>query len=406
MAHCANVTVLVLELKCDRDDCTTEGISNSPHSPFFFMPNDLQAFSYQVLAKGLTVLSPKLRMIQSLNHVYDPIPQGTQAQIKIPFTKPGTVSNVVPSVTPPAPQDVATDAIYIAPDRWKRAEFRLTDDENAAIADEFLMLQLMQKVVDLATFVNADIIDGCYRKFYRTAGTIGTPLFGVDAKPSIAAARVLAEQLAPENDRLMILSPASYYDAVGLPQFQNMYQSNAPGVQAEAEIPRRFGFEWFYDQQMAGHVTGTAASFVTGVNAAGLNSIVISGGTGLWVAGDIVTIAGSTYAVQAGSTTTNLNIIPALKAATAAGVAITKLASHSHDLAIQKDAIAFVTRPFSDADTLHNQLGKKVYSMTDPVSKLSLRMVISSQNNQVQYELQTFYGYGVIRPEFGVRLIY
>jgi P22 coat protein - gene protein 5 len=370
------------------------------------MPNDLQAFSYQMLAKGLQVLSPRLALVQKLNFVYDPIPQGVQAQIKIPFTKPGTVSNVAPSVTAPAPQDAMTDAIYIAPDRWKRAEFYVKDDELATVSDEWMMLQMRQKVVDLATFVNADVVDGCYRKFYRTAGTVGTPLFSASAAPSITAARILAEQLAPPEDRSIVLSPASYYDAVGLPQFQNMYQSNQPGVQAEAEIPRRFGFDWLYDQQMAGHITGAAAGYVTGVNAVGAATIAISGGSGAWVEGDIVTIAGSSYAVRAGSTTTQLNIIPALKTATAAGVAITKMASHSHDLAFQRQAVAFVTRPFSDADNYHNKLGKIVTSLTDPVSKLSLRLVISSQNNQTQFEFQTFYGFGVIRPEFGVRLVY
>lgn len=386
--------------------CESERDSHRPPIGCIFMPNDLVAFSYQMLAQGLQVLSPRLALVQKLNFVYDPIPSGVQAQIKIPFTKPGTVSNVVPSVTPPAPQDALTDAIYIAPDRWKRAEFRVQDDELATVSDDWMMKQTRQKVVDLATFVNADVVDSCYRKFYRTAGTIGTRLFSANAQPSIDAARILTEQLAPMDQRSIVMSPTSYYDAVALPQFQNFYQSNQSGVQAEAELPRRFGFDWIYDQQMAGHVTGAATGYQTGVNAAGLNSIVIQTGTGAWVVGDVVTIAGNSYAVQAGSTTTQLNIIPALKAATAAGVAITKLGSHSHDLAFHQDAVAFVTRPFSDADNYHNKLGKIVTSITDPVSKLSLRLIISSQNNQTQFEFQTFYGLGVIRPEFGVRLIY
>lgn len=369
------------------------------------MPNDLQAFSYQMLAKGLKVLSPRLALARQCNYIYDPLQPGTQSSVKIPSVRAGTVRSVVPSVTPQTPQESKTTTQYLDVTSWKEAEFYVPDDEWETVSDNWLMLQMKQKVIDLATFVNADIIDKAYRSFYSTAGTAGTPLFTADVVPAINAAEVLTRNLTPVEDRVFVMDTGSYYRATGLQQFAYLNQSGEAEVMRDATIPKRYGFNWLYDQQMSGHVSGTAAGYQTGVNAAGTNSLVVQTGTGAWVSGDIITIAGNNYVVESG-TTTLLTINPALKAATAAGVAITKLASHGVNLAFNREAIAFATRPLPSADSLHNQLGKKVYQLPDPESGLSLRCVWSSQNNQTQCSLQILYGVKVVRPEFGCRVIY
>lgn len=369
------------------------------------MPNDLQAFSYQVLAKGLKTMAPRMALIRQCNYIYDPLASNTQPSVKIPSTRAGIVRSVVPSVTPQTPQDTVTDVQYLDVTTWKEREFYVRDDEWETVSDNYLAGEVDQAVIDLCTFVNADVIDRAYRSFNASVGTPGTPLFTSAVTPSINAAKVLTQNLAPIEDRSFVMDTGSYYDATGLQQFAYLNQSGEAEIMRDATIPRRYGFAWMYDQQMGGHVTGTAAGYQTGVNAAGLRTIVIQTGTGTWVTGDLVTINGFQYVVESG-TLTSLIISPALKAATTAGLTITKLASHGVNLAFNREAIAFATRPLSSADTLHNSLGKKVYQMTDPRSGLSLRVVWSSQNNQVQCAMQTLYGVKVVRPEFGVRVIY
>lgn len=369
------------------------------------MPNDLQNFSYQAVAQGLETLKGALALPQLCNYIYDPLKPNTQASVKIPSVKAGTVRSVQPSVTPQTPQESRTGAQYLDVTTWKEAEFYVTDDEWETVSDNWLMLQMKQKVIDLATFVNADIIDQAYRSFYATAGTVGTPLFTADAVPAINAAEVLTRQFTPTDDRVFVMDTGSYYRATGLQQFAYLNQSGEAEVMRDATVPKRYGFNWLYDQQMGNHVTGAAAGYQTGANAAGLNSIVIQTGAGAWVSGDIIIINGQNYVVQSG-TTTSLNIMPALRAATTAGTVITKLATHGVNMAFQKEAIAFATRPLPAADALHNRLGKQVYDLEDPSTGLSLRVVWSSQNNQTQCSMQILYGIKVVRPEFGCRVIY
>jgi hypothetical protein len=65
-----------------------------------------------------------------------------------------------------------------------------------------------------------------------------------------------------------------------------------------------------------------------------------------------------------------------------------------------------LTRPLGECKELVNQVGgRQIMDMSDPVSGLALRLVISNQYNQINWEYQILYGSLVVRPEFGVRIL-
>jgi hypothetical protein len=49
--------------------------------------------------------------------------------------------------------------------------------------------------------------------------------------------------------------------------------------------------------------------------------------------------------------------------------------------------------------------GRIVQDLSDPISGLSLRLVLTNQYNQINWEYQILYGMKVVRPEFGVRIL-
>lgn len=372
------------------------------------MANDFQAMMAQNLAGGLEVLRPAFAMLRAMNYVYDPIPGGVDSNVEIYNTVRGSTYDVVPANVPPAGIDTVTKKQFITCNKWKGDHFILTDSELVSLSNERIALIAAQKVADLAELINGDVISNVYKSLYNTVGTIGTSPFAAGVDVAVDAQRKLNDNFVSKGERTGVLSTLSYANAIKLPAFQYVYSSNDAEVQREGQLGRRFGIDWMYDQQVVGHVAGSAAGYLTnGVTATGSTVTAINTGTGTFNIGDVFTIAGSSqqYVVRTGSSTTSLVYAPANSASIPSGSAITKIASHGVDMVLQKACAAFVTRPLTVADTLASQLNTPAMTMNDPDSGLSLRHVVTREYNQTRFEFQILYGYGVVRPECGVRII-
>jgi hypothetical protein len=194
-----------------------------------------------------------------------------------------------------------------------------------------------------------------------------------------------------------------------LPLFQQANTSGTTTTQVEGVIGRKIGFDWYSDQQVATHTSTpltAGALTVNGVNAVGSKTVSLAKATNAspLVKGDILTIAGNQYAVQADVTlavgNTTVSIYPGLKAATAGGEAVTLAASHVVNLAFHRDAIAFATRPLLEVS--HPAVISQ--AAVDPQSGLGLRLQITREYQRTRYAFDILYGGAVVRPELGTRL--
>jgi len=371
--------------------------------------NTLDSFIMQNLAVGLNVLRRNCALLQNLNYTYDPIPGEVSSVIDIPFTRRGTVSDVVPNNVPPTAQDTTTDGMKLTVDQWKKRDFFVTDSQMESMRMDFFAKQTTQAVADLAESVNAAVFVAAYRSFYNTVGTAGTTPFASTPAAAALAAKALNDNLAPKDNRVAILDTLSYANAIQLPAFYQHYSSNDADVLKEGDLGRKLGFNWFYDTQTPSHTAGTGTGYLVNraVAVADVTTVAVDTGTGTLLPGDIFTVAGDTqqYTVVSFSSPT-LTFSPAAKVAWADNAAITRIASHSASIAFHQDAIAFATRPLGMAKEKVNQIGGRiVQDLSDPISGLSLRLVISNQYNQINWEYQILYGMRVIRPEFGVRIL-
>ena len=187
-------------------------------------------------------------------------------------------------------------------------------------------------------------------------------------------------------------------------------------VKITGEVGKKFGINWFADDDIPTHTVGTSyAGSPADVtcresDAVGVTAIsILDAGAGTLVAGDIFTIAGDTqtycvtgsgapYTLHA-SNDTQVSIVPALKVAVSGGEVVTVKNSHTVNLVFHRDAIALVMRVMEmDIE------GRQVFTATDPVSGITLRLVVTPQHYQTTWSFDLLYGCTLVRPEFAVRI--
>ena len=375
------------------------------------MSNTISALVPQLLAKGLLALRDVAIAPAVVNRGYERLAGQRGSTIDVPIPSAITATAVTPSNTPPASVDVAPTSVQIPLDQWYEAPFHLTDKEMLEVRDDIMPMQASEAIKALANNVN-DYILGLYPSIYGYAGTAGTTPFASDTSAATEARKVLNTQLAPLGDRRMLIDPEAEANALGIRAFQDASFGGGASALREGQITRKLGFDWFMHQRMPTHTAGTASGATTdnAGYAVGVKTVTLaSAGTGTILVGDIFTIAGDaqTYVVTSGDADVSgggtVSFEPGLQIAIAtSATAITLKASHTVNLAMHRDCIAFASRPL-DA-TVDAGLGSIVRSAVDPLSGLALRLEVTREHRQTKWSYDILYGGLVVRPELGARL--
>lgn len=387
------------------------------------MPNTLTALIDKLLAQGLMALRQNTILPTLINHDYEAMAGEKGSTVEVPIPAPVPVQDVTPGATPPATGDIAPSVIVLPMDKWKEAPFYLTDKELLEVQSGVLPMHASEAIKSLINQVEADVFAN-YKEVYGFAGAAGTTPFATDvsAWSGAAGARtVLNKQLCPMGDRRVLLNPDAEANAISLQPFQNMqWRGDDKGI-IEGQIGRKLGADWYMDQNIPTH-TSTAlsggAATVNGAHAVnagstdngrtGTVSIAKATATSPLVKGDIISFAGDaqTYTVMADVTltvgNTTVSISPALKVAKAGGEAMTLRATHVVNLAFHQGAFAFANRPL--AAGVDANLGSIISSMSDSISKLSLRLEVRREHKRTRYSYDMLYGSKLIRPELACRI--
>ena len=307
--------------------------------------NDLSKVVDKLLAQGLLALRGTCVMPRLVNSDYSNFAAQQGASIDVPIPSAIKAQAVTPGATSQDTGDISPVSATIKLDRWMEAPFYLTDKDLMEANRGVIPMQASEAVKAIANDVNATLL-GLGRKFYGIVGTPGTTPFStvVDATN---ARKVLNRQLAPVNDRRIVLDPDAEAAALGLSGFADVSKSGDARPIIDGTIGRKYGFDWAMDQQ----VPTFEASVMT-----------------------------------EGALTVN--------GANEAGAQVVSLAFH-------RDAIAFATRPLMDSA---NGLGNLTQSAVDPVSGLSLRLEVSREHKRTRFSYDILYGADVVRRELGCRI--
>jgi hypothetical protein len=374
--------------------------------------NTLTAAIPTLVAQGLMALRENCVMPRLVNRNFENTATEKFATVNVPIPSAITSVAVSPSYVAPDDPGVMPTSVPITLDQWFEAPFFMSDKDLLESAKGVIPMQASEAIKSLANRIDAALL-GLAVNVYGFVGTPGVTPFASDVSEITAARRVLNNQLAPLDDRRVVINADAEANALGLRAFQDMSFSGSSAGIIDGKINRKLGFDWYMDQNIPTYTTGTVAvSFInksgTAV-AAGLKTLVsTTGGTAALLKGDVFTIAGDTQtyvltaaASRSGGGDMTILFEPALKIALTGSEVITLKASHAINLAFHRDCFAFVSRPLADNT---DGLGNIIQSAIDPISGLSLRLEVSRQHRRTRFAYDVLYGMACVRPALGCRI--
>jgi hypothetical protein len=377
------------------------------------MANTLDNIMPKILARGLLTLREQAIMPRLVNGDYSTEAAEKGDTIDVPIPTANSASDVTPGPVYSSATNTTPGKVQVTLNNWKKSNFHLSDKDMTEINKNrhFLPMQMQEAIRALANAVNEDI-HAEYQGIYGYTGTAGTTPFASTVTDATNARKVLHQQRAPRTERRGVLDFDAEANALALAPFSDADKIGSNQVRIEGEIGRKYGIDWYADDAVTSHTTPTTSSalVVGSAVAAGASSIDITGGNNVTLnKGDIFTIAGDTqtYVLNASvavvSTGNTAASISPVLAAAASSEAITLKASHVVNLAFHRDAFAFANRPLV-ASTQDMSLGSRIMSMTDPQTGITLRLEVSRQYKQVQWEFDILWGAKLVRPELATRI--
>jgi hypothetical protein len=380
------------------------------------MSNNFDAIKPKLIAAGLQSIKENCVMPRLLNRDFanEAAKKGDTINVPIPAIK--TAKAVTPSVTMASADATTITSVPIVLSNWYHTDFELTDKEQMEVENTSLFpMQAQEAINGLIRQVDQDIL-ALYKKVYGVAGVAGTTPFASTVTEATAARKILNIQLAPPSaiDRHLVIDPEAEASALNLRAFTDAsFTGDASAIQ-DGNLIRRFGFNWFLDQNIPTHTAGVPGGTIT-VNGAhattGVTTVsVANSAAGTLLEGDIITFAGDTQTYTVGADVTwsgagnqNVTISPGLQIALAGSNAITLTATHTVNLAFHRNAFAMASRPLQQID--QSELGVQSMSQPEPETGLVLRLRIQAGEFLVKYTYDILYGVACIRPEFAVRLM-
>jgi hypothetical protein len=380
--------------------------------------NTLSSVIPSLFAQGLKSLRRNSVMPSLVNNDYGTEVKQKGDTITIPVPSAIAATDVVPAAYAPDSGNIAPTTATIPLSNWKEAPFTLTEKELAQVVDGIVPIQLSSAVESIADAINQSIFT-LYKGVYGYVGTAGTTPFGTPGIGDATSVRkVLGKQLAPLNERRMVLDPDAEAAALGLTAFSYYLNSGDKEVMKEGQIGRKFGFDWFMDQRVPTHTAGTITTGLIAkastVQAAGLTSIVCttaaSTGACALKKGDVILFGSDTQtyvltadATQASAATdVTITISPPKVVALAGSEAVTVKAAHVVNMGFHRDAFAFASRPMTQNNLTMNK--DQSFMVADPVSGITMRLSYREEFHRTRLAFDVLWGVGLIRPELACRL--
>lgn len=374
-------------------------------------------FLDQLIAKALVTLRESCWMPRLVNMDFANTPAGQGDTISVTIPSAVATTDVTASATQTQGADFVNAKAPVVLSQWKKNGYYFTDKERGELNSGQKLRQQDECIRSLANNINLYLLN-LAKGLYGYAGTAGTtPFASNDLTPAKDARRILNQQIAPVDGRVIVLDPLAEANAAFLDNFVRADQRGDQEGIIGGRIGQKVGFDWYMDQQVP-IFTSTpltaGATTANGVNAIGAGStdggrtgtisIAKATNTSPLVKGDVITVTGDsqTYVVTADTTlavgNTSVPIAPALKKATAGGEVIVLKATRTNNIAFHRDAFLFASRRLESA-VPHVQQNQRV--IADPVSGIVLRVEMIRQNKQDYVEFDVLYGATCARPEFG-----
>lgn len=228
-------------------------------------------------------------------------------------------------------QDANADSLQVKLDQHFHTSFMIKDGQETKSWKDLVNYFLRPAILSIAQAVDK-AISGSVIQFAWTngSGTLGTA--PTSTSPFLEVRNIMNKNKCPVSGRKFVLTPDTETAALALDIFQSAERVGDNGTALrEASLGRKLGFDFFMAQNQptvtraSGTASSTVSTTIKAANAAakGATTIVCTSNVG-GVAGQIVDIGGDPqYVLAVDGGGENITICPGLRAAKAAGTAVT-----------------------------------------------------------------------------------
>ena len=381
------------------------------------MANTLTNVLPKLLAQGLLALREQSVMPRLVNRSYENLAQMEGAVINIPIPSAITVRTPVPAILMNSNVDSSPTNVAVTLDFWREAPFQLSDSDWVSARSRLIPMQASEAVKALANAID-DFIFAKHTGIYGKTGTAGTTPFGTNIQQATDARKVLNQNLAPMDDRRVVLDPSAEANFLALSNILQTEQRGDTGGILQGLIGHKLGMDFFLNQNVPSFTPGTgwASGFIASTLSGAIGdttlNIISATASGTVKIGDMFRLTADTanefgYVITvAGTASTTVAIAiefdPPLKTVVDTGATLIVVSiPYAANLAFHRDAFAWASRPLADADPVGNTFQSDV----DPISGVALRLELSRQYKQTTYSYDVLGGTKLVRAALATKIL-
>jgi hypothetical protein len=340
--------------------------------------------------------------------------------INYPIVPAITGEDITPGVDPPSTgaQTFGNGQMTISKSRAFPVLWTGEEERSLSVGDKPMLTnvqrdQFAQAFRAATNEIESDLAAAAYKAASRAYGTAGTTPFGTanDFSDFSNVFKILDDNGTPSSDRHLVLGTSAMANLRG--KQSGLFHANEAGTDEmlrNGRVARIMGFDLHDSAQVKTHTKGTGASYTTDTAgyAVGATAITLITGTGIVLAGDVVTFAGDTnkYVVVSGVSAPGVITLaqPGLKVAIGtSATAMTVGNTYTGNIALHRNALHLVTR--APAQPSGGDAAKDSVMLTDQYSGLVFEVRRYPMYHQMRTEVDIAWGVEAAKSDFIATLL-
>lgn len=368
------------------------------------MANTLTALAPTAFSAAKEVAAEPFGAVAAINANFDDkgVAKGDTVSVMVAPTR--AASDFTPAATSSSGTDATAESIGVQITKSRKVSWHLTGEQirsldNGPSSAAWIGDLLKEGMRTLRNEAESDCVTAIKTGASRATGTAGTNPFASALTTLADARKILRDNGAPMSDLQFVGDSTSEANLLKLGVVLDASQAGSDAERRSGMIRRQYGFEMRTSGQIGVHTKGTGTSYqLSAAGSVGDKTINVDTGSGTLLAGDIVTVAGTSHKYVANSALSGGTFTigrPGLLAAEADNDAITIGNDYTPNLCFERNAVVGVMRPpLVPANPTIEQL------LVSDDKGMTYLLLDISQYGQRTWELHLAWGFKAINSEF------
>jgi len=367
------------------------------------MANTLTALAPTLFSAAQEVSNEPFGVVSAINMSFDDKMVAKGDTVTVPIAPTRAASDFTPAATSTAGTDATATSVAVQITKSRKVSWNLTGEQirsldNGAQSSEWVRQLVAQGMRTLRNEAEVDACVAIKQGASRATGTAGTTPFASNLDAMVDVRKILVDNGAPMADLQLVIDTAAGATLRKLGIIQNAYQAGNEQERRSGNLLRQFGFLISESAGIATHTKGTGTSYqLSAAGSVGDTTINVDTGSGTLLAGDIVTVAGTSHKYVANSALSGGVFTigrPGLRAAEADNDAITIGNDYTPNMAFERNAVVGIMRP----PVMPPNPTQQMQLISDGMGMTYMLLQIA-QYGMLTWELHLAWGFKVVQSE-------